>query len=31
MLIKNYENIKGVKMLENTFLHIAYADDGALF
>ena len=31
MLIKKNKNIKGIKMLENTFLHIGYADDGVLF
>ena len=31
MLIKNNKNIKGIKMFENTFLCIAYADDSTFF
>ena len=31
ILIKNKRNIKGIKMFENTFVHIAYADDSTFF
>ena len=31
MLIKNNKNIKGIKILENTFLYTAYADDKTFF
>ena len=31
LLIKNNKNTNGIKMFENTFLYIAYADDRTFF
>ena len=31
MLIKNEQNIKSIKMFENTFFYIAYAGDSTVF